>query len=142
MRFFYVLWAMITGRNASSTPVSIIQTQLQEKRSIPLGLTEFHSWSDRIIAGAMIPGVTAETQKYTLANMILNLAPTAAYVEDLYFINGMRKFAANQVADYYRKELYAAKQAKLAAEEAKKQKQGEATPLKVIKDEAMADNKV
>lgn len=103
-----------------------LKAELSEKRLLPVGLTEFHSWSDRIIQGAMLPA-TAESQKYTLANLLLGLPPTTGAESDIYFIHSLRKAATNQVADYFRKEVYAKKQERLAAEQAQKQNEAEVT---------------
>jgi len=97
MRLFYRFVAFLLGRNLLSTPVSVISGQLTEKRALPMGLADFHTWSDRIISGAACPA-TSESQKFTLAGMILHLKPTDAFVEDGYFINALRKQAANEVA--------------------------------------------
>lgn len=108
--------------------IEALKDKLQEPMPLPLGMAEFHEWSERIIAGAMIPGGKAESQKYVLARMVMDLKPTVAFESDAFFINSLRKAAANQVADGFMKELYAAKQARLKAEEEAKQNQGEATP--------------
>jgi hypothetical protein len=126
MSWLFNLYSLITGKNHKNTPPDVIRTQLTEKRALPVGLAEFHEWSERIIAGAMLPA-TVETQKYTLANFLLNLKPTTAFEEDIYFIHCLRKTACNQVADYYRKEVYAKKLEKMAAEAAEKQNSAEVT---------------
>lgn len=141
MKIFYRLYSWFTGTNAKNTPPDLIKEQLTEKRALPVGMTEFHEWSDRIFAGAMIPGLALESAKYTLANIILNLSPVTAFETDLYFIHALRKFAANQVADGYRKELYEAKKAKLALEQ-EKQNQGEGTPLRVVGEQSMAKSTI
>ena len=82
-----------------------LKSKLQEPRELPVGMTAFHEWSDRIISGAALPA-TPESQKYCLANMLLNLKPTCAFETDVYFIHALRKFAINQVADEYRKATY------------------------------------
>lgn len=87
-----------------------LKAALTEPQELPVGLPAFHEWSDRIIAGAGLPA-TPESQKYCLANMLMNLKPTIAFESDVYFIHCLRKFAINQVADEYRKETYAARKA-------------------------------
>lgn len=126
MRFAYKLYYRLTGKNASSTPPDLIQEQLKQKRALPIGVAEFHEWAERIISGAMIPA-TAESQKFGLANVLLNLGPTVAFEADLYFIHVLRKTAVNQIADAIRTEIRDAAKARLLAEEALKQ-QGEVTP--------------
>lgn len=126
MRWAYIIYSSLTGKNAASTPPALIQDQLNQKRALPIGVAEFHEWADRIISGAMIPA-TAESQKFGLANVLLNLGPTVAFETDLYFIHVLRKTAVNQVADQMRTEIRDAAKARLLAEEALK-KQGEVTP--------------
>lgn len=93
-----------------------ILNELSKKRSLPLGVKEFHAWSDIIISGALI-GADSESQKFALADMILHLNPTEDHKEDAYFIKVLRKTAVNQVADYMRKEIRDQAKARLHAEE-------------------------
>ena len=90
--------AKLRGKNSASTPVPVLQAQMTEPRPLPLGVKEFDEWSDRIIAGAMIPGATAESQKFALAEMIMHAKPTESCIADGYFIQCLRKTAANQIA--------------------------------------------
>lgn len=93
-----------------------IQEKLLEKQPLPVGRAEFHQWAERIIKGAMLP-VPVEEQKYVLANTIAtNCGPAVAFESDAFFINYLRKAAANQVAIAVRDEIYAEKKARLAAE--------------------------
>lgn len=78
--------------------------KLTEKRPLPVGVTEFHEWSDRIISGACLPA-TPDSLKFALANILINLPPNLAFEEDVYFIHCLRKSAANQVADFVRTEI-------------------------------------
>jgi hypothetical protein len=87
-------WASKDGRD-----------ELTEKRPLPVGVTEFHDWSDRIIKAAGLPS-RLEDQKYVLANVICNnCGPAVAFESDAYFIAYLRKVAANQVADEMRKRI-------------------------------------
>lgn len=92
--------------------------EVSKKRPLPVGLTEFHEWADRIIEIADLEA-TPESQKYTLANLILHMKPTEAFCEDAYFVGSLRKAASNQVADYYRQKVYPEVKERLAKEEAK-----------------------
>jgi hypothetical protein len=83
------------------------------KRPLPVGVTEFHAWSDRIIAAAGLTA-TPESQKFALANIIINLGQTIAFESDEHFINCLRKSAANQVADHIRTEVREAAKLRLA----------------------------
>ncbi len=102
------------------------KSELTQKRSLPVGVKEFHEWADRIIQGAMLTA-TPESQKFALANLLINLQPTIAFEADVYFIHALRKTAVNQVAEFIRQETRDAAKARLAAEEAAKQNQAEAT---------------
>ena len=115
----YACWAIVTGANSSSTPVSTIHAQLHEPRPLPIGMTEFEEWSDRIISGAMLTA-DAESQKFALANELLQLKPTEDHKEDIYFIKLLRKFAVNQIADAARVDIREKVKARLAAEEVAK----------------------
>lgn len=75
-----------------------LKGQLMEKRALPQGGTEFEEWSDRIIAGAMVPTSDTISLKYALANMIMHIPATEDHREDAFFIKQLRKSAANQVA--------------------------------------------
>lgn len=102
-----------------------LKDELTEKRPLPTGVTEFHEWADRIIAGAMMTA-DADSQKFALANDLMHLGPTVAFEADIYFINKLRKYAVNQVADAVRNEIREKVKSRLAEEE--KQKQAEVTP--------------
>lgn len=105
-----------------------IQSQVQEKQPLPTGVTEFHAWADRIISGAQLVA-DPDSQKFALANTLMHLGPTTAFESDLYFINTLRKFAVNQVADNMRNDIRDKAKARLAAqEEEAKQNQSEVTP--------------
>ena len=96
---------------------------MQERRLLPVGLTEFHEWSDRIIAGSLLPA-TPESLKWQLAFLICELPVSCTAETDAYFIQRLRKSAANQVAIYYREKIYPEVKARLLEE----QKQAEVTP--------------
>ncbi len=94
-----------------------IQAEVQQKRALPTGVKEFHSWADRIIQGAGITA-TVESQKYTLANVLVNsCGPAVAFESDLFFINYLRKSAVNQIAVAMRDEIYASVKARKEAEQ-------------------------
>jgi len=116
MKFFFKAYSYLTGKNSVITPKSVIQEQLLEKRPLPTGVTEFHEWSDRIISGAMLTA-TSESQKFALANTLINLGPTVAYETDHYFISVLRKHAVNQVADSMRTKIRDEVKARLAKDE-------------------------
>lgn len=121
---YYSFLAKITGKNTANTPKEVVIDQLTEMRPLPIGLTEFHEWSDRIIAGAMLPA-DPESQKFALANDLMHCPPNMAYETDVYFIHRLRKYAINQVADQVRNDLKAARVAKAEAEKASNEKLAE-----------------
>lgn len=135
---FYAIWARLSGKNSVNTPPAVIQAQLNEKRPLPTGRKEFNEWADRIISGAMLVA-DHESQKFALANTLMHLGPTVAFETDLYFINTLRKFAVNQVADAMRTELRDAAKARLAEQE--KQNKAEATPPGAVDGGVLEDKK-
>ncbi len=64
---------------------------------LPTGMTEFETWSARIIA-KVGPLADEDSLKFALCSQIMHAAPTSANVPDSYFVNALRKAAANQVA--------------------------------------------
>lgn len=115
------MWPFNRKKNSKFTSAKTIINQLNERRPLPMGKTEFEEWSDRIISGALVPGATVESQKFTLANLLLHLGPTESHKEDAFFIHSLRKFATNQVADAIRVEIRDAAKARLAEEEKAKE---------------------
>lgn len=107
---------MLKVKNDEDTSKEIISEQLSELRPLPMGMTEWEEWSDRIISGACIPGVDVPSQKYVLANEIMHMDPRKDHQTDVYFIKTLRKLAANQVADEVRKKLYAERKTREDAE--------------------------
>lgn len=124
MKFVFALLARLFGKNSFFTPKEVILDQMLEPRALPMGVSEFHEWGDRIIGGALLPGgeeapeIFADSQKYALANMIMHLGPTESHKPDAFFIHSLRKVAINQVADSVRKQLH--DKAKLRTAEAEK----------------------
>jgi hypothetical protein len=110
----------IRGKNGKWTSSSVITEQMKELRPLPMGVQEFHEWSERIIAGACIPGASVESQKFALAEMIMHLKPVQDHCDDAHFIHTLRKGAVNQVAYAMMEEIRNARKAELAkAEEPK-----------------------
>lgn len=66
-------------------------------RNLPNGMSQFNTWSDRIIRMTG-PLADVESMRYVLASNILHLGPQASSAPDRYFIRAMKKGAANQVA--------------------------------------------
>ena len=103
-------------RNTERTSKEAVVSQLNERRPLPMGRQEFDEWADRIIAGALLVA-DKESQRFTLANLLLHLGPTESHKEDAFFIHSLRKFAVNQVADTIRIEIRDAAKARLAEQE-------------------------
>lgn len=115
------LASKLRGKNTASTPTALIVNQMNEPRPLPMGVAEFHAWSDRIISGALVPNKGGEDSlKFALAEMIMHLKPTESHCADAHFIHTLRKGAANQVAWAMMEEIRNRRKAALAAEEAAK----------------------
>jgi hypothetical protein len=88
-------------------------------RRLPVGMTEFHEWSDRIIDTC---GEFADrnSMKFALATQIMHLGPQKSIIADIYFVRSMQKAAANQIASAVFQEIKLKQQeeAKKAAEQA------------------------
>ena len=97
MKWFHKAAAKLRGRNTDATPKDVILDQLKEPRPLPMGRQEFEDWSDRIISGAMIPGATATSLKFALAEMVMHAKPTESHIADGYFVQCLRKAASNQI---------------------------------------------
>lgn len=109
-------------KNSVFTSKETILKQFQERRPLPMGVTAFHEWSDRLISGACIPGALIESQKFALADMLLHLGPTESAKEDAHFIHSLRKYAVNQVADDMRKRIRDEAKDRLAKEQEQQKK--------------------
>ena len=108
-----------TTRNHFWTRRKTIISQMNEARPLPQGRTEFYTWADRIISGALVDA-DVQSKYWTLANLILHLGPTESHKEDAFFIHSLRKLAANQVADTIRIEIREKRKTELEIEEKKK----------------------
>lgn len=115
--FFDRLYQILFGRNSKLTTSTTIISQMNEMRPLPLGAKEFDEWAARIISGSLV-NADYDSQVFTLANMIMMLGPHESHKPDAYFIHGLRKVAANQVADEKRKSIRDAKKAELVKKEA------------------------
>lgn len=93
-------------------------------RNLPVGVTEFYTWSDRIIS---LSGNFADTDsmRFALASQLIHLGAQQSCVSDQFFIRSMRKAAANQVASQVFQDI---KQKQLAAQQAAAQQVEVTTP--------------
>lgn len=121
MRLLNLIHGLISkflGRNLDSAPSALILTQMNERRPLPLGVTEFEEWSNRIISGTLLPADN-ESMKFALSTMLMHLGPQEDHREDAYFIHTLRKSAVNQVAHAKMQEIRDAIKARTAATETK-----------------------
>lgn len=99
-----------------------------------MDIPQFQEWSYRIIKKANLPTKNIETQQFALAGMILQSSPTEFFRPDEYYVDCLRKAAADQLAMQVIQDMKD-RRAKEVLEQTKKEK-GEATPkLTVIADE-------
>jgi hypothetical protein len=65
-------------------------------RRLPVGITEFHAWADRIIARA---GKIAseDSMKFVLATELIRLEKRVRSISDSFFVNTLHVAAAKQV---------------------------------------------
>lgn len=98
-------------------PKTLDPKQMHVPQPLPMGVQEFHIWSDRIVSGAMVKA-DVKSLKFALAEMIMHLKPTESHCPDIYFIHSLRKGAANQVAYAMMEEIRNERKAALAAQEA------------------------
>jgi hypothetical protein len=90
--------------NREDLSVGDMKDQMLERRPLPIGKTEFMEWSQRIIEGAHV-SATEDSLRFSLAAMLMHLAPTEAFKEDAYFILSLRKAAVNETAHFIMTEL-------------------------------------
>jgi hypothetical protein len=105
--------------NPKWLPKRAIVAQMTEARPLPMGVTEFNEWSERIIAGAMIPTEDKDSLTAALASMLMALGPTEDHKPDSYFIHALRKAATNEIAHAMFTQIKQKKMAEIKAEEAK-----------------------
>lgn len=90
--------------------------------ALPTGRTEFDKFSNDIIE--LVEGLADDNSlKFAISTMIMHLGPQRSHVSKNYFVQSLRKTAANQVAHAVLQELKneQIEKAKKAEEEAKKQ---------------------
>ncbi len=101
--------------------VGNLKKEYMEKRELPIGMTQFTEWSDRIIQAAMVDA-SIRSQKWVLAETVMHLNPTEAFKEDAHFILKLRKAAVNETCAAVMRDIKAEAEAekKLAEETAPK----------------------
>lgn len=100
-----------------SQVVSYRNDLTDQDRPLPVGMTEFEEFSNRILT---LAGKYADedSMKFALASIIIHADASKGSLPDSYFLERLRKSAANQVASQVFQDIKA-KQA--AAQEAAKQ---------------------
>lgn len=107
---------------------------------LPVGLTEFNEWADSIIELSTHQFADRDSLYQALANMIIHASPAKssdtpkAYMPKNFFVMGLRKGAANQVASYVFQEIRLQQAARLeAAKKASEElKQAEVTAGQLV----------
>lgn len=113
-----------------------MQAELLEKRPLPVGMSEFDPWAERIIQATGLPA-SYRSMKAALAQMIIHdCGDTQCFKEDAFFVLKLRKYASNQIAQAVFEEIH--KQKKL--EDEQKLAEDTAPKLGVI-DGGLLENK-
>lgn len=87
---------------------------------LPVGVTQFNTWADSIIELAG-PYASPDGMKQAIANMIMHAAPrkgsdeARSSIPKNYFVKGLRKGAANQIASHVFQEIQLKQKAALEA---------------------------
>jgi hypothetical protein len=93
-----------------------VARQVKQPRPLPVGMKEFDEWADRLITGSMLPA-DKESLKFALASLVLTIGPTESHKPDAFFIHGLRKAAANQIAHAKMQEMHASAKERLTKED-------------------------
>jgi hypothetical protein len=96
--------------NNEDLAVGDMKGELLERRALPIGRSQFDKWAERIIKGAAVEA-DRESLRFSLAAMLMQLAPTEAFREDAYFMLALRTAAVKQTAFSIAEEIKAKKQA-------------------------------
>lgn len=86
-------------RNVSQNGIEVLEGwKFVESKRLPIGDTEFNTWATRIISSANV-GASERSQKFVLANLILQLNNDEDFRTDEYFVSCLRKAAINETAN-------------------------------------------
>lgn len=69
-----------------------------ELKPLPMNMPEFNDWAGRIITKAKVPTKSLDSLKFVLASLIAQTPPHEFFRPDEYYINCLRKAAADQLA--------------------------------------------
>ena len=122
----------------------------EEMLPLPLTMPEFDKWADRIIEGAALPigkGLSPyvtpkETQKFALAQMLMELQKVESFKSDVYFMHRLRNAAISQVALQAVEDLQKTKSDRMREdqEKVKAERQQKENDLKSAKKVEAKDN--
>lgn len=108
------------------------QNELDIDRPLPVGLAEFNEFANRIIT---LGGSYADedSMRFALASMVMHADGNKGSYSDRYFIERLRKVAANQVAAQVLQDIKVKQQEAAAAREAQTKVEA-TTPESVVSD--------
>lgn len=108
---------IIGGFMTKPEDLKVEPNPLDIPRPLPIGLTEFHVWADRLIE-IVGPLADSDSMKYVMASQIIHMPHDQDEVPDRHFRAALRKAAANQVASQVFQDIKLKQQeaAKAAAE--------------------------
>lgn len=108
-----------------------------KQRPLPVGMAEFNEFSARILAKA---GAYADedSMRFALASILIHADASKGALPDSYFLDRLRKSAANQVASQVFQDIKI-KQAE-AAQKAAAQQVEATTPKEVVENEQPKEN--
>lgn len=76
----------------------------ETEHPLPVGMKEFNEFADRIITKAG-PYADEDSMRFALASIVIHADATKAHYSDTYFLERLRKSAANQVASQVFQEI-------------------------------------
>lgn len=88
--------------------------------TLPVGVTAFNNWCDKLLFTYFPPNAvppTEESFRFSIAAMILHLDHQKARVPNRFFGKAIQKGAANEVASFVMRDLKAKRDALIEAEE-------------------------
>ncbi len=104
--------------------------------SLPVGMSEFHSWAESISNNYELPTKDLDSVKFTLASIVMHLGPSIDSKSKYYFVKQIRASAAKQIAGaaFYEIKQQQKSLQEAAAKAALEKQQAEATAPQVASD--------
>lgn len=104
---------------------------------LPVGLTSYNNWCDRLLFTYFPPGIAPPSEdsfRFSVAAMILHLDSQSYYKPNRFFGKAIQKGAANEVASFVMQDLKAKREALIKAQQeefvkASQEKLAEATAI-------------